>query len=337
MASLAVHLVINYPIHNESSITHNSHVGLGCKNLPVHNNWNHSTHKSCIGFVIPYDRASVGSNFNSRCMALKRCDYIDLHNELVPYRKAWALQKAIVKEKKTLIEKNVECPDTVIVLQHPPVYTLGTGSSETFLNFDVNNPPYDVFRTERGGEVTYHGPGQLVMYPIINLRNHNKDLHWYLRTLEEVLIRVLSSAFSIKSSRIEGLTGVWVGNKKLAAIGVRVSQWIAYHGLALNVSTDLTPFAQIVPCGIQDREVGTIKQVLRETQASYDQSAIDKLSSDNSVLIDIAHKSLIEEFCQVFDVELHQISVSEVNDFEFSSDSRGDLNADSASLIKSLL
>lgn len=90
-----------------------------------------------------------------------RCDYIDLHDELVPYGKAWALQKAIVKEKKVLIEENVECPDTVIVLQHLPVYTLGTGSSEMFLKFDVNNPPYDIFRTERGGEVTYHGPGQV--------------------------------------------------------------------------------------------------------------------------------------------------------------------------------
>lgn len=92
-----------------------------------------------------------------------RCEYVDLHDVLVPYDKAWALQKAIVEEKKAMIAKNEECPDTVIVLQHPPVYTLGTGSSEDFLNFDVNNPPYDVFRTERGGEVTYHGPGQVAI------------------------------------------------------------------------------------------------------------------------------------------------------------------------------
>ncbi|KAL9239455.1 hypothetical protein vseg_013775 [Gypsophila vaccaria] len=305
MGCLAVSSVISYPIHNESCLSHKSNVGLGCITYPIHNKWDCSLHKSPKGFAILYGRISISTNFKSRCRALKRCDYIDFHNELVPYEQAWALQKALVKEKKVLLEKNVECPDTLIVLQHLPVYTLGTGSSEKFLNFDVNNPPYDVFRTERGGEVTYHGPGQLVMYPIINLRNHKKDLHWYLRTLEEVLIRVLSSAFSIKASRIEGLTGVWVGNRKLAAIGVRVSQWIAYHGLALNVSTDLTPFSQIVPCGIQDREVGSIKQMLREAHASYDQS------TNNSSLIDIAHNSLVEEFCQVFELELHRIPLPE--------------------------
>ncbi|CAN6819655.1 unnamed protein product [Brassica oleracea] len=112
---------------------------------------------------------------------------------------------------------------------------MGTGSSEDDLNFDVKDAPFDVYRTERGGEVTYHGPGQLVMYPIINLRNHEMDLHWYIRTLEEVVIRVLSSAFSIRASRLDGLTGVWVGNQKAAAMGIRVSKWITYHGLALTV------------------------------------------------------------------------------------------------------
>uniref|UniRef100_A0A803M0T2 lipoyl(octanoyl) transferase n=1 Tax=Chenopodium quinoa TaxID=63459 RepID=A0A803M0T2_CHEQI len=233
------------------------------------------------------------------------CEYIDLHNVLVPYGEAW--QKAIVKEKKSLIERNKECADTLIMLQHPPVYTLGTGSSEEFLNFNVKDPPYDVIRTERGGEVTYHGPGQLVMYPIINLRNHDMDLHWYLRALEEVVTRVLFSAFSIEASRIQGFTGVWVGNQKLSAIGIRVSQWIAYHGLALNVSVDLTPFQQIVPCGIRHRIVGSIKQLLREFQASHHDSSMDQLSADDLLLIDMAQKSLVQEFSEVFQLKLEQV------------------------------
>ncbi|GFQ02937.1 putative lipoyltransferase-like protein chloroplastic [Phtheirospermum japonicum] len=172
------------------------------------------------------------------------CDLCDLHNELVPYAKACSWQNAIVKEKKHLSQNNEDLADSLIILQHHPVYTLGAGSSEEYLNFDVKDAPFDLYRTERGGEVTYHGPGQLVMYPIINLRHYKMDLHWYLRALEEVVIRALSSAFAIEALR----------NKKLAAIGIKVSQWISYHGLALNVTTDITPFERIVPCGIQGRE-----------------------------------------------------------------------------------
>ncbi|XAR60494.1 Lipoyl(octanoyl) transferase [Bertholletia excelsa] len=235
------------------------------------------------------------------CHYKRRCDCYDLHKELVSYNEAWAWQKSIVKQKKALIETNQDCSDTLIVLQHHPVYTLGTGSSEEYLNFDLKSAPYDVYRIERGGEVTYHGPGQLVMYPIINLRYHKMDLHWYLRALEEVVIRVLFSTFSIKASRVEGLTGVWFGYEKLAAVGIRVSQWITYHGLALNVTTDLTPFQQIVPCGIRDRQVGSIKALLEEL--SSDQV-------DDWKLLDVTHESLVKEFCEVFQVELHQKPVS---------------------------
>ncbi|KAF3455757.1 hypothetical protein FNV43_RR00399 [Rhamnella rubrinervis] len=224
----------------------------------------------------------------------KVCEYFDLHKKLVLYEEAWSWQKSIVKEKKTLIKRNIECPDTLLVLQHHPVYTMGTGSSEEFLNFDLKDAPYDVHQTERGGEVTYHGPGQLIMYPIINLRNHKMDLHWYLRALEEVVIRVLSNTFSIKASRLEGFTGVWVGDQKLAAIGIRVAHWITYHGLALNVTTDLTPFDWIVPCGIRERRVGSIKGLLGAFQ-----------SPNDSQLIDIVHKSLIKEFSEVFQLEIH--------------------------------
>lgn len=227
-----------------------------------------------------------------------------MYKELVPYAKAWSWQKTIVDERKAQIERNEDLADTLIVLQHQPVYTLGTGSSEENIHFDVKNAPFELYRTERGGEVTYHGPGQLVMYPIINLRYHKMDLHWYLRSLEEVIIRVLSSSFSMEASRIDGLTGVWVGGQKLAAIGIRVSQWVTYHGLALNVTTDLAPFQQIVPCGIRDRQVGSIKGLLREHSHSNGCGTENHQDLDDVQLIDITHKSLVKEFCEVFQVEL---------------------------------
>ncbi|XP_004238207.2 octanoyltransferase LIP2p, chloroplastic [Solanum lycopersicum] len=238
------------------------------------------------------------------CQAKRCCDCYDMYKELVPYAKAWSWQKTIVDERKAQIERNEDLADTLIVLQHQPVYTLGTGSSEENIHFDVKNAPFELYRTERGGEVTYHGPGQLVMYPIINLRYHKMDLHWYLRSLEEVIIRVLSSSFSMEASRIDGLTGVWVGGQKLAAIGIRVSQWVTYHGLALNVTTDLAPFQQIVPCGIRDRQVGSIKGLLREHSHSNGCGTENHQDLDDVQLIDITHKSLVKEFCEVFQVEL---------------------------------
>ncbi|KAK2419357.1 lipoyl(octanoyl) transferase [Trifolium repens] len=246
-----------------------------------------------------------------RVQCLRSCDLIDFHQELIPYEVAWSLQKHIVKEKKSQIQNEGDCNDTLIVLQHPSVFTLGTASSNNNLNFDIQNPPFDIHRTERGGEVTYHGPGQLVMYPIINLRKHKMDLHWYLRTLEEVVIRVLSSTFSIQASRMEGLTGVWVGNEKVAAIGIRVAQWITYHGLALNVTTDLSPFKWIVPCGIHGRQVGSIKGLLKEAQSSCnDHETADLHNLDDDSLIHITHKSLIEEFSKVFQLEYYHKIIS---------------------------
>ncbi|KAH0680509.1 hypothetical protein KY284_021594 [Solanum tuberosum] len=240
----------------------------------------------------------------TRCQAKRCCDCYDMYKELVPYAKSWSWQKTIVDERKAQIERDEDLADTLIVLQHQPVYTLGTGSSEENILFDVKNAPFELYRTERGGEVTYHGPGQLVMYPIINLRYHKMDLHWYLRSLEEVIIRVLSSSFAIEASRIDGLTGVWVGGRKLAAIGIRVSHWVTYHGLALNVTTDLSPFQQIVPCGIRDRQVGSIKGLLREHSHSNGRGTENHQDIDDVQLIDITHKSLVKEFCEVFQVDL---------------------------------
>ncbi|KAK4522674.1 hypothetical protein GAYE_PCTG14G0564 [Galdieria yellowstonensis] len=148
-------------------------------------------------------------------------------------------------------------PDVLLVLEHQPVYTLGTGANEEFIKFDLKHPPCEVYRIERGGEITFHGPGQLIFYPILNLRYHKKDLRWYLRRLEQVVIEALK-IYGLEAHRVEGLTGVWLDNKKIAAIGIAASKWITMHGVALNVINDLEPFRKIVPCGIRDREVGRL-------------------------------------------------------------------------------
>lgn len=173
----------------------------------------------------------------------------------IPYKTAWDWQKQLVNARKD--QPNL--PDSLILLEHPPVYTLGQGSDPQFLNFDASGADYELHRIERGGEVTYHCPGQLVGYPILNLQRHHKDLHWYLRQLEEVIIQVLAQ-YDLTGERIAGLTGVWVEGRKVAAIGIKVSRWITMHGFAINVCPDLSGFAHIVPCGIRDRQVGSLAQ-----------------------------------------------------------------------------
>lgn len=242
----------------------------------------------------------------------RRCVCFDQFNKIIPYEEAWLWQKSLVQRRHVLMEEDKDELDMLIVLQHPPVYTLGSGSSVKYLKFDEKNAPYNVYRTERGGEVTYHGPGQLVMYPIINLRYHKMDLHWYLRSLEEVVIRVLSSAFAIKASRLKGFTGVWVGNQKIAAIGIRVSRWITFHGLALNVTPDLTPFQHIVPCGLHGRGVGSIRELL--AGMSERETANDlAVHMDSHLLMDITHESLLKEFCEVFQLTLHRRTISDLD------------------------
>jgi lipoyl(octanoyl) transferase len=177
----------------------------------------------------------------------------------MPYADAWEWQRSLVCQRK----ENPALEDVLILLEHPPVYTLGQGSSLEFLKFDPATSPHALHRIERGGEVTYHCPGQLVGYPILNLRFYQPDLHWYLRQLEEVLIRVLA-VYGLQGDRIPGLTGVWVKGVKVAAIGIKVSRWITMHGFALNVCPDLTGFQNIVPCGIGDKPVGSLAQFVPE-------------------------------------------------------------------------
>ena len=189
----------------------------------------------------------------------------------VPYKTAWDWQRSLVQQRKQ--QRQVD--DLLLLLEHPPVYTLGQGATLDFLKFDPNHSDVEVCRIERGGEVTYHCPGQVVGYPILNLTHYQQDLHWYLRQLEEVIIRVLNR-YDLDAGRIEGLTGVWVGNHKVAAIGIKVSRWITMHGFALNVCPDLRGFDKIVPCGISDKAVGSMAQFCPDVQLNqvYEEVAI---------------------------------------------------------------
>jgi len=178
---------------------------------------------------------------------------------IVPYDTALRWQRSLMAQRR----QNGALSDVLFLLEHPPVYTLGQGSNLDFLKFDPAHSPSTVVHTERGGEVTYHCPGQLVGYPILNLRHYQPDLHWYLRQLEDVLIRVLAN-YGLQGDRISGLTGVWIDGKKVAAIGIKVSRWITMHGFSLNVCPDLQGFEQIIPCGIVDKPVGSLHHLVAD-------------------------------------------------------------------------
>lgn len=178
----------------------------------------------------------------------------------IPYAEALALQSDLVGRRRS-----GEIPDQLLLVQHPHVITLGTSSSRSHVLADETKREalgVELIEVGRGGDVTYHGPGQLVGYPILDLKPDRKDVHRYLRDLEHVLIRVLER-IDIRAVQIPDLTGVWVDGRKIAAIGVRVSSgWITSHGFALNVSNDLSYFDTIVPCGIPDVSVTSVSQEL---------------------------------------------------------------------------
>jgi lipoyl(octanoyl) transferase len=176
---------------------------------------------------------------------------------LVPYAIAWEEQRSLVTQR--LSDPTLD--DILLLLEHLPVYTLGTGANLKFLKFDPTESDKEIYRIERGGEVTYHCPGQLIGYPILNLRYYQQDLHWYLRQLEEVILQLLRG-YHLDGQRIPGLTGVWVDGYKVAAIGIKVTRWITMHGFSLNVCPNLTGFDAIVPCGIDNRPVGSLVQFL---------------------------------------------------------------------------
>ncbi len=176
---------------------------------------------------------------------------------LIPYGEALALQRALVDERRA-----GAIGDVLLLVEHPAVLTLGVrgdGGRSHILASDneLAARQIEVFETGRGGDVTYHGPGQIVGYPIVDLNPDRRDVHKYVRDLEEVLIRTAAD-YGIATGRVPGLTGVWAGDEKLAAIGVRIQRWVTSHGFALNHTTDLSHFGLIVPCGIADRGVTSL-------------------------------------------------------------------------------
>ena len=173
------------------------------------------------------------------------------------YKKTWKYQKELLKKRS----KN-EINDTLILVEHEPVFTLGKNADENHIlqNYPDNIKTYQI---ERGGDVTYHGPGQLVGYPILDLRNYKKSISWYMRSLEQVIIDTLFD-YNITANRKNGLTGVWYNNEKIAALGVRVSRWITMHGFSLNVNPNLNHYKNIIPCGIFEHGVTSMSNILNE-------------------------------------------------------------------------
>ena len=203
---------------------------------------------------------------------------------LVPYAAAVELQKTLVSERQ-----RDAIADQLVLLEHPPVITRGVrAAADNVLASPavLRRRGVEVHDARRGGDVTYHGPGQLVGYPIVLLKPDRCDVHRYVRDLEEVIIRAVAR-FGVRASRIRGLSGVWVGNDKLAAIGVRLSRWVTSHGFALNVTTDLDDFALIRPCGLADRGVTSLARV---TGAEVSEVAVADC--------------LVRQFAEVFDREI---------------------------------
>lgn len=209
----------------------------------------------------------------------KKLEYLNLG--VIPYAEAWELQKSIMVQRKA--EKT---EDVLILLEHPHTYTLGKVAKREHLLFsesELQQKHISTFDIDRGGDITYHGPGQIVGYPIINLKNWYADSHKYLRTLEEVIMKVLEE-FGIAAGRNPKYTGVWVDDRKIAAIGIKISSWITMHGFAFNVNTDLSLFDGIIPCGIKEKDVTSLQELTGQPQD-----------------IQIIKQKILRHFMEIFD------------------------------------
>lgn len=207
---------------------------------------------------------------------------------LMDYSQAWRLQEVLLERRI-----KAQIPDTLLLLEHPPTLTIGkSGKLEHLLvgREELLREGMSLFFTDRGGQITYHGPGQLVGYPIMDLRTRGADAHQYVHHLEEVIIKTLKD-FSLEASRKEGFVGVWVGEKKIAAIGVRIKRWVTMHGFALNVNPNLYHFSFINPCGIIDKGVTSICRLL-----------------GREVPIDLVVRRLVDRFSEVFNTAIQWAS-----------------------------
>jgi lipoyl(octanoyl) transferase len=215
---------------------------------------------------------------------------------VVPYAEALEWQRGLAQAR---IERRIP-HDVLLLLEHPPVVTLGRNSRTTHV---LRPAGVDVFEVERGGDVTFHGPGQLVGYPILDLTGYKQDLHWYLRTLEQALIGALGM-LGIPAERNPGYTGVWTngGGRKIASIGIHVKQWVTWHGFALNVTTDLAHFDRIVPCGIPG--------VVMTSVASERGPKGHGTGSGERELWEETVAAVIQSFAQTFDVSVRRGSLT---------------------------
>lgn len=198
------------------------------------------------------------------------------------YKQMWEVQKELHHKVQTQ-----NSGPYLVITEHDPVITIGKSGSKSNLLADtayLKQKGIEVIENDRGGDITFHGPGQLVGYPIINLADFKKDIHWYLRSLEEVIIKTLQF-YDLQAQRSAGLTGVWIENRKICAIGVKTSRWITMHGFALNVNTDLNYFNLIVPCGINDKTVTSIS-----------------LETGNSIDLNDVNNNVVSQFEEVFQV-----------------------------------
>ncbi len=187
----------------------------------------------------------------------KTLSIIDLHRR--SYRPVWDFQRRLQQ-----LRIDQEIPDTLIFVEHDPVYTIGKNGSDLHVIASgefLKEKGIEVVHVDRGGDVTYHGPGQLVGYPIFDLHQHRQSVSYFMRQLEQVFIETLAE-WGLQGSRMEGYTGVWIGDEKITALGVRISRWVTMHGFAFNVNTDLSHYAGIIPCGIFHKGVTSLEKEL---------------------------------------------------------------------------
>ncbi len=229
---------------------------------------------------------------------IKKLTYCDLGT--IDYKDAWDLQKNLLNSR----HKN-EIEDILLLLEHPNTYTLGKTADRNNLIAQskfLDQNKISVYDIDRGGDITYHGPGQIVGYPILDLTGWKKDTHKYLRAIEEVIIKICAE-YNITAGRNQEYTGVWVGDKKIAAIGIKVSRWITMHGFAFNVNTDLSLFDGIIPCGIKEKKVTSLQKEL-----------------DKTIDINEVKSIILKNFTEVFDYspaekkDLDEFLISEIID-----------------------
>ena len=202
---------------------------------------------------------------------------------IIDYSEALKIQRELVNKRKA-----DEIPDSILVVEHPPVFTIGRGGSRKNLLVEeeyLSKQGIAVMNVDRGGDITFHSPGQLVIYPILDLKKRTKDLHKYLRDLEEVVIGFLN-VYDVIGRRFDGATGIWVQDRKIASIGIAAKDWVTYHGLSVNINNDTRFFSMINPCGIKDLKVTSLKSILgREVQQG------------------LAKRILLDEFNNIFSTE----------------------------------